>query len=126
MKENIGELFAMESEKLELTTLQLYVDSTSRAYSAGPAKDTAALFEKAKQRILDSFDANQAKLRQSVCVEWDFCKAVNSDRLKMAQYIIDSGILAILQVPVPAAHLTVYLLRFGYFDQLCTCAKLGD
>jgi hypothetical protein len=87
--------------------------------------DVSKIILKLKEHLHTKINENQEVLRQKVCDEWDYCNRTKDQQNDMIMLLVDSGLILLFELVVPAVTLAIYLVRLGYFDSLCGC-RLKD
>lgn len=121
MDKEIETLLALSFGDLQNKVALSYAVSVEVRPTADIFKDAQKYALIANNKISKAIKNHEGKIKREICEKHKYCKVIKSDKLKMIKTIIDSGIIIVLGLPIPAVTLSVYILRLGYFDQLCGC-----
>ena len=110
----------MNISALERELVQDYLQATGGSITASD-DDRARYLQAIRKALRDSVDAIDENSRKYICERLRYCSRKNSDGVSLVSDLIDGGIMAYFNIPIPPVKIAFYVVRVGYLDELCDC-----
>jgi hypothetical protein len=86
-----------------------------------PRRLMGKIFEIARNRLQALADHFVDSLYEPICVEFEYCKKLNSGVFERQEILLATAIIESLAFTLPVIHIAAYIIKSGMLDPLCRC-----
>lgn len=88
-------------------------------------KDSKSISSQVHDALSKYFQKTAVEMRKLICDQLHYCDRIDTEPVKLAvdiaDLIVGGAIALVLYVPIPAARISVYILRTRLLDNFCDC-----